>query len=395
MIDNSLNKNKKITVMHSFPIWLPQTQTWMYNQILYLPNEVETHIVCEATENLEQFGLPNIHNLSEASCWRYYWDLCLRRSGIRNHLGYLVKQAKSLHAQILHSHFANVGWVDIVVPKKANLKHIVSFYGYDVNYLPKSDSCWYGRYQDLFTQVDSILCEGSHMANDIEALGCPRDKIRVQHLGVSLDKIAFKPRVWNTKEALRVLIAASFQEKKGIPYALEALGRIQRDVDIEITIVGDANNQVRSQNEKRKILETLKKFDLQSNTRMMGYQPYNSLFQEAYTHHIFLSPSVTATDGDSEGGVPVSIIEMAATGMPIVSTFHCDIPEVIHHGETGLLAHEKDVEGLVTLLQWLLENTDQWISMVKACRNHLEAEYNAKIQGERLTNIYNKLLEIE
>ncbi len=70
----------------------------------------------------------------------------------------------------------------------------------------------------------------------------------------------------------------------------------------------------------------------------MGYQPHSTLFAEAYRHHIFLSPSVTASTGDTEGGAPVSLIEMAATGMLIVSTTHCDIPEVIKHGVTGLLA---------------------------------------------------------
>ncbi len=51
-------------------------------------------------------------------------------------------------------------------------------------------------------------------------------------------------------------------------------------------------------------------------------------------HHLFLSPSVTAPDGDSEGGAPVSIIEAAATGMPVVSTTHCDIPQAVDDGVT-------------------------------------------------------------
>ena len=364
----------------------------MYNQIRYLPKEVEAHIVCEMTENLDQFWLPNIHNLLEASHWRYYWDLWLRKLGVRNHLGYLVKQAKTLHAQILHSHFANVGWGDIGAAKRAKLKHIVTFYGFDVNYLTQSDPRWYGRYQDLFEHIDRILCEGPHMAKGIEVLGCSMEKIRVHHLGVSINEIIFKPRVWNPKDPLRVLMAASFQEKKGIPYALEALGRIQKDVQLEITLIGDANSEMRSQLEKSKILDVMTRCDLQRKTRMLGYQPLAVLFEEAYKHHIFLSPSVTALDGDTEGGVPVSIIEMAATGMPVVSTLHCDIPEVIHHGVTGLLVQERDIEGLAGSLHWLMENTDRWSPMVEAGRRHLEVEYNAERQGERLARIYEELI---
>ena len=93
-----------------------------------------------------------------------------------------------------------------------------------------------------------------------------------------------------------------------------------------------------------------------------------------------------------KGGAPVSIIEMAATGMPIVSTNHCDIPEVILDGVTGLLAEERDVSGLVTHLQHLVKYPEQWLDMVKAGRNHLEAEYDVQIQSARLAAIY-KLIQ--
>ena len=380
-------------MLHSFTVWLPQTQTWMYNQVRFLPGGVENHIVCEATENIDQFGLPNIHNLSETANWRYYWDLWLRKIGVRNHLGYLVEQARKYHAHLLHSHFGNVGWANIEAGKKARLKHVVTFYGFDVNYLIKSEPIWHERYRDLFKYADRILCEGPHMARCIEALGCPNEKIQVHHLGVCLDEIIFRPRIWNPSQPLRILIAASFQEKKGIPYALEALGRIQNDVQLEITIIGDANNETRSQIEKGKILAVIDKYGLRPRIRMLGYQPYRILFEEAYKHHIFLSPSMTANDGDTEGGVPVTMIEMAATGMPVVSTLHCDIPDVIHDGGTGLLAGERDTDGLAKHLRWLIGNPQHWLSMVEKGRRHLEVEYDAEKQGERLARIYQETIE--
>jgi colanic acid/amylovoran biosynthesis glycosyltransferase len=55
-----------ISVIHSTPIWHPQTQAWQYTNIEPIPKKIEKHIVCERTENLDQFSLPNIHSLSEA-----------------------------------------------------------------------------------------------------------------------------------------------------------------------------------------------------------------------------------------------------------------------------------------------------------------------------------------
>jgi len=93
--------------------------------------------------------------------------------------------------------------------------------------------------------------------------------------------------------------------------------------------------------------------------RMLGYQSYKMLFEEVYMHHIFLSPSVTAKDGDAEGGAPVTIIEMAASEIPIISTKHCDIPGVILDGKTGLLAEKRDVDGLYERLLWLVSNAEK------------------------------------
>jgi colanic acid/amylovoran biosynthesis glycosyltransferase len=230
------------------------------------------------------------------------------------------------------------------------------------------------------------------MAHSVADLGCPEHKIQVHHLGVTVDDLLFLPRTWNPASPLRVLIAASFREKKGIPYALEALGRVQRDIPLEITIIGDASREPSSQKEKRKIIETIGKHNLRPKVRMLGYQPHSVLFEEAYNHEVFFAPSVTASDGDTEGGAPVSIIEMVATGMPVVATTHCDIPEVIQHGLTGLLAEERDVEGLIQHLQRLVDYPERWSALAEAGRRYVELEFNAMRQGERLAAIYRELV---
>lgn len=387
----NLNK-QKITVVHSNYIWQAQTQTWLYHQIRNLPDEIESHIVCEKTENLDQFWLPNIHSLDQASQWRRFIDKRLRRFGIWTHLRLLVEVAKRHHAKIIHSHFGNMAWMNLKAVKQLKIKHVVTFYGCDVNFLPQQDSRWRTRYQELFAQTDLFLCEGSHMAQCLINMGCPADKIKVHHLGVKIEQISFQPRVWHQDEPLKVLITGTFTEKKGIPYALEALGKLQSQIPLEITIIGDARDTERMQIEKAKILNTINKYNLQSKVKMLGYQTHQVFFEQAYQHHIFISPSVTAKDGDTEGGAPVAIIELAATGMPILSTTHCDISEVIIDGVTGLLTKERNVDGLVKNLQKLVDYPQMWEQMTRAGREHVEKEYNALIQGQNLAKIYQSLL---
>jgi colanic acid/amylovoran biosynthesis glycosyltransferase len=381
-----------LRVIHRLKVWLTQTENWIFNQIKYLSGDIECHVLCERTRNLDKFDFPRINTFYQGkSAFSCYWARAISILGVNPYTGFFLSSAKNARAEILHSHFGNVGWEDINLAKLAGTRHLVTFYGLDVNYLPTHKPIWRKRYQALFSSCDIVLCEGSHMASCIELLGCPSNKLKVQHLGIEVEAIPFRPRCYSYPEPLKVLIAARFTEKKGIPYAIEALGKIQKDFPVLLTIIGDAERCYEGQAEKRKIMLALERANLIGKANLLGYQPYNRLLFEAYKHHLFLSPSVTAKSGDTEGGAPISIIEMLASGMPVVSTLHCDIPEVLNYGEGDWLAQERDVDGLVKIIQKWMENPSNWLRLLTHARKHIEKEYSAVEQGKKLSNLY-KLL---
>jgi len=365
----------------------------MYNQVRYLPGEIEAHISCEQTENLDQFAVPNIHCFAEQPAWRRYLDKAARKLRLRRHLEFGAKIAQAAKVDILHSHFGHIGWIDSGIARRGGLKHVVTFYGLDVNHLPRSQPIWRDRYKQLFIDVNAVLCEGPHMAGCIKTLGCPEEKILVQHLGIAIDEIPFAPLAWRPGDCLKVLIAASFREKKGIPMALEALARLRSRIPLEITVIGDAGSDPRAQDEKRRILTTIKRCNLTSQINLLGYQPHDRLLKVARRHHLFLSPSLTANDGDTEGGAPVSLIDMAAAGLMVVGSTHCDIPEVVVDGKTGLLAPEGDLDGLVDRLEWAVGHWQQWETTRMEARKHIEEQFDARRQAEKLAGIYRNLLK--
>jgi len=392
MLEKQDNKKPVLKLIHSFPRWLPQTQTWMYNQVKQLQQlGVETHVVCERTDNLDQFTVANIHSFENKPLLRQVWEKGLRQLNIRHHLNYLVEIGKITGTNLIHSHFGNVGWANLGAVRKLKAKHVVTFYGWDVNKLPVQHTVWRRRYRRLFAEVDLVLCEGSHMADCIVELGCPDHKVRVQHLGVDVDNILFQPRQWHANEPLRVLMAASFREKKGIPNAIEALQIVARDVPVLLTIFGDAEQDQASQQEKTRIITALEHSGLKEHTRLVGYQAHQTMLKESYNHHLFLQPSITSHDGDTEGGAPVSIIEMLATGMPVVATTHCDIPEVVGPAFTHLLAPERDVAALATCIQSLLDEPVNWSNLAREGRKRIECEYHQLHQAEHLTAYYNEI----
>ncbi len=371
-------------------VWLEQTQTWLYNQIRYLPANVVSHVYCEATANLDQFPIANLHVLGRAGGWARAWRRVAERLNAPAPPVGLASAVARTGVQVLHSHFGSTGWQNCRLTGRRGIRHVVTFYGLDVNYLPRVG--WAARYPELFRRVDRVLCEGPHMATCVQRLGCAADKVRVHRLGVAVDEIAFRPRAWTAGQPLRVLIAASFREKKGVPYALEALAQLRGEVELRITIIGDAGGDAASQAEKRRILEVIERCNLAPQIERLGYQPHERFFAEAYRAHVFLSPSVTAASGDTEGGAPVSLIEIAASGMPIVSTRHCDIPQVIVDGETGLLADERDVSGLVAALRRLVARPEAWPTMLQAGRERVERLFDARKQAAALAETYEELL---
>lgn len=388
----SQHRDMNLVVAHYVPVWLPQTQTWIHTQVSSLPAEVENHVICLRTKHLDQFPQPNLHTVSDGSIYTKVWNHLLMRSRLQRFPVNLLDVSRRFDVKVLHSHFGHSGWYNLHAAQKGGLRHTVTFYGFDLSHLPHQYPHWRNRYRELFDTVDLVFCEGRHMVQKAIDLGCPPEKARVHHLGIHPSRIQFQPRTWHPGDPLRVLLAASFKEKKGLPYALEALAILKEEIALEITIIGDATDDPQSQNEKQRILETIKRNNLASCTRLLGFQSHARMYAEAYQHHVFLSPSVTASNGDTEGGAPVSLIEMAASGMLIVSSRHCDIPEIVKDGTTGLLADERDVSGLVGCLNTLTQDPEQWLPMQKAARSHIEAEYNASIQGERLASYYRSIV---
>src|SRR5690606_24279507 len=68
-------------------------------------------------------------------------------------------------------------------------------------------------------------------------------------------------------------------------------------------------------------------------------ETYRELLSESLA---FVQHSITAANGDMEG-TPLAVLEAGAAGLPVISTKHAGIPDVIVDGKTGLLCVEHDV----------------------------------------------------
>ncbi|GMU26284.1 MAG: colanic acid biosynthesis glycosyltransferase WcaL [Candidatus Uhrbacteria bacterium] len=342
-----------------------------------------------------QFPFDAVYCYEQPFAGRQLWRIAARKiheAATHARRRYYIEKIEALGVRLLHAHFGDEGYHNLGMAKQVQLPMVTTFYGYDVSMLPVSYPYWRKRFRRLFDQGSLFLAEGSYMAQSLVDLGCPPNKVRVQHLGVDVQQIQFAERTKDANDPVRFIMAASFREKKGIPFAIQAFASaVQEQPKMELRIVGGANSH-----EECALLKHCKALatgaGVTDKVHFLGPLPYRAYLEEIEGAHIFLAPSVKARNGDTEGGAPVALIEALARGLPAIASRHCDIPEVVLDRLSGILVTEKDVEGLSRAMLELAGSPDAWPVMGRAGRQHIEQEYNLHKQVERLEGIYDELV---
>jgi colanic acid/amylovoran biosynthesis glycosyltransferase len=373
---------------HIRSLYFTISENWISTQVRHTPR-YDPVILALHTENLGDDPPPLY-----AVCERPRVEQWANRAVRKLITGYFPSHLRVLRrtgASLIHAHFGPEGCDAIKLAEAAGIPLITTFYGYDAN-LPWRSPEWKSRYRELFARGALFLAEGPALARRVEQLGCPPEKIRVQRLGVEIEKYPSVSRTLGRGEPLRILVAGRVVEKKGMPDAIRAIGHAARQgANVRVTIFGDSDRTESSMRQKQEVLRAIDEFGLSDRVTMMGMRPLEELRRAYYDHHVFLSPSVLSADGDSEGGAPVTIIEAAATGMTVVATRHDDIPNVITHGRSGLLADEHDVPQLAAFLLKLAAEPGHLQSLGHAAAGDMRERFDADKQGLELAEKYDEV----
>jgi colanic acid/amylovoran biosynthesis glycosyltransferase len=250
-------------------------------------------------------------------------------------------------------------------------------------------------YERLFREGDLFLPISDYWKTRLVEHGCPEDRIVVHHMGVDCDQFEFAPREMEPGEPVRLLSVCRLVEKKGIEYAIRALAKVvgggasadsalDAGARLEYTIVGSGP--------LRPHLESVvDELGLSGCVRFLGSLPSDEVAELMAGAHVFLAPSVTAEDGNKEG-IPVAIMEAMATGLPVVSSRHSGIPELVEDGVTGLLAEERDVSGLADRLARLVRDPELHARLAAAGRIRVEQEFSTSVLNPRLMGLFHGLV---
>jgi len=266
---------------------------------------------------------------------------------------------------IIHCHFGPNGILGAHLKEIGiNGKILTTFHGYDMSIFIINNNA----YKKLFLNGDLFLPISNYWKRKLIRLGCNEKKIIVHHMGIDLEKFKFFERRKEPGKPIKILTVGRLVEKKGYEYAIQAIVKtIEKYRNIEYLIVG--NGPLR-----RKLENLISELGIESYIKFLGVVNQNEVLNLYQQAHIFILPSITASNGDQEG-IPVVLMEAQATGLPIISTYHTGIPEVVVNGKSGFLVPEKDVDALAERLEYLIEHPKIWAEMGRAGRKFVEEKY--------------------
>lgn len=379
------NADSRPVVAHLVTPYLFVTGSWIHSQLVH-SRRFRPIVVTQSVENRDVFPFPDVYEMNGSrGRTQRLADLASKYALGTYPLAPYRRVFDRENVRIVHAH---LGWEaarTAGLAERSRRPFVVSFYGRDATLLVRNPY-WRWLYRRLFRVADRVIAEGHHMAGTLAEIGAPPDRIRVVHLGVDPSAFAFKERTLPPgDEPIIGLISASFREKKGIPFGIDAFASVQaRHPRARLRIIGDGPL-------RPAIEERIRSHGLADRIDLLGYRPYPEYLAELSHAHFLLSPSVTAADGDSEGGAPVCLLDAQALGVPIVATTHCDIPEVTRPDASALLAPERDVPALANRLDELLTHPERWPGMGRAGRSHIEAEFDIRRQVDRMADLYEEL----
>jgi colanic acid/amylovoran biosynthesis glycosyltransferase len=140
-------------------------------------------------------------------------------------------------------------------------------------------------------------------------------------------------------------------------------------------------------------LESLtRKLGVEERVEFLGWRGPEEVRELMRSADIFLAPSVTDSNGDKEG-LPVVLMEALACGLPVVSTLHSAIPELVEDGSSGFLVAERNVGALVERLTYMLDHPERLVEMGRAGRSRVEKEFNIHKLNDRLLEIYSNTIK--
>ncbi len=350
----------------------------------------QTFVLTRERKCEEQFPFSDIELIPRArkNFVKRFWLKYVQRVPAvyyRGELQEVIKLMERRPADLMHIYFGHTGVHLLPFIKEWDKPCVVSFHGMDIQ--PRPDQPGYDDAMRELLQTAPLLLARSHSLMDrLAAMGAPRDRLRLNRTGIPLEAFPAIQRPAPADGAWQLVQACRWIAKKGIRTSLRAFARFrERFPAAKFILAGDG--PLRGEIERM-----VGELELGSSVELRGFLDQAGLAQLYAASHIFLHPSEMTEDLNQEG-VPNSMLEAMATGLPVAATLHGGIPEAVSDGVTGFLVDERDDEALASALLRLAGDPAMWARMGAAAALSVQEDFSQARAIEKLEGFYDEAKE--
>lgn len=261
---------------------------------------------------------------------------------------------------------------------------VTFFHGYDISgYLEKHGT---DVYNTLFEKGEVFLTISERWKRRLLEIGCPKEKIRVHRMGVDLRKFEYNDRRISLNDKINIVTVGRLTEKKGIKYAIRAISEIKKKgYDVTYRVIGSGEEQAA-------LRQLVDRLDINESVTLVGRLRQQEVVNVLRDSDLFILPSVTAKDGDQEG-VPVALMEAMAMGLPVISTWHSGIPELVQHEENGMLVQERESHELAVAIARVIDDSELYEKIARNGRTTVENRFSVQSLNRELKQLFTGIID--
>ena len=356
----------------------------IYRQITSL-TRVAPFVIAQKREEAERFPFDKITVVGKPALHfaRRFWFKEIRAAPwqiSRGEVDALIRVLEQVRAKLLHIYFGHIAVHLLPLIRAWDKPSVVSFHGADVM-VDLEKPAYRAATNEMLAAVRLVLVRSESLGRALIEIGCAPEKIRIQRTGIPVEEIPFRARAWPGDGAWKFVQACRLIEKKGLRTSLRAFAKFAaRYPQSTFTIAGEGPLRTELETQAREL-------GLGGKVSFPGFVSQAELRELFYGSHIFLHPSERGADGNQEG-VPNSMLEAMASGLPVFATEHGGIPEAIEHGKSGILVREGDHDALAGALLDAAAHPEQLTVIARNGADSVRQKFEQTGQTRKLEDYY-------
>jgi colanic acid/amylovoran biosynthesis glycosyltransferase len=295
---------------------------------------------------------------------------------------YLDAELIRLRPALIHVEFGALAVDRMHLKELLGCKVIVSFRGYDLNYVGLTDPAFY---QSVWEKADAVHLLGEDLWRRAQRRGCPPD-LRHALIPPAIDPDFFDPGerqhvdvAGTPARPLRILSVGRLDWTKGYEFALQAVKRlVDQGVHCEYVIVGDGEYL-------EPIAFARHQLGLEHVVRLLGAQDRSQVKAQMLQADVFLHAAVSE-------GFCNAVMEAQAMMVPVVCSDAGGLGENVVDGETGFVVPRRDPDALAEKLIALARDPDLRQRFGEAGRARVCSRFRLDQQIDAFDQLYRQVL---